>query len=257
MKSLKDKIRAGQLTLGSWLTLGGEAAVAEIMLDAGFEWLVIDLEHSGITLSEAQNLLRVIQGRGRPGLVRLTVNDPNLIKRVMDIGADGIIVPMVNSADQARAAVEAMHYPPRGKRGVGLARAQKHGPGFESYKQWLKTEPILIVQIEHVEAVGNLEEILSVDGVDGSLIGPYDLSASLGVAGELDHPDVLAAMERYRTVCRKQKSPAGLHVVPCDSNRLEEKIREGYTFLAFSLDALFLATKVREVLSSVGKGLNA
>src|SRR5690606_3030026 len=142
-----------------------------------------DMEHSAITTQQAEDLIRAVEAGGAPAMVRLTSNDANLIKRVMDSGATGIIVPLVRTAEDAQQAVAAMYYPPQGLRGVGLARAQKYGAGFEDYKIWLENEAVCIVQIEHIDAVRNCEAILATPGVDGYILGPYDLSASLGVAG--------------------------------------------------------------------------
>ena len=160
VKSLKSKLARGKVTLGSWITLA-HPAVAEIMSRAGFDWLAIDLEHSVITIREAEELIRVVELSGVSPLVRLSVNDPVQIKRVMDAGSHGVIVPMVNSVSGAKQAVEAVMYPPQGKRGVGLARAQGYGSTFESYRQWLNQERVIIVQAEHIEAVDNLEQLVN------------------------------------------------------------------------------------------------
>ena len=197
--NLKEKLRNRELTIGSWITIGS-TVVAEIMAKAGYDWLTIDMEHSAITIDIAQELIRVIELCGVTPLVRVGNNDANLIKRVMDAGAHGVIVPMVNSREDAENAVRSVKYPPRGFRGVGLARAQKYGADFEGYKQWNDKNSIVIVQIEHILAVENLEEILSVPEVDGFIIGPYDLSGSLGVPGEFDNPEVLDALKRVKQI---------------------------------------------------------
>ncbi len=241
---LKQKLQKRELTVGSWITIG-HTAVAEIMAQAGYDWLTIDMEHSAITLDIAQELIRVIELCGVAPLVRVGTNDANLIKRVMDAGAHGVIVPMVNSEEEARHAVSAVKYPPVGFRGVGLARAQKYGMDFEGYKSWNEEKSVVIVQVEHIRAVENLEAILSVDGVDGFIVGPYDLSGSLGCPGQFDHPKVLSALEHVKTVSKKMKAVSGYHVIPPERSALEEKIQEGYRFVAHSLDCLFLAKSCR------------
>ena len=143
LDTLRNKINSKKLTLGSWITLG-HPAIAEIMARAGFDWLVVDLEHSVIDLNMASDLIRVIDLCGVAPLVRLTSNDQNQIKRVMDAGAHGIIVPMVNSVEDAKKAINSLYYPPIGNRGVGLGRAQNYGIEFEEYKKWAKTEIIFI-----------------------------------------------------------------------------------------------------------------
>jgi 2-keto-3-deoxy-L-rhamnonate aldolase RhmA len=251
-KSLKYKLQTNTLTIGSWITLG-HPAIAEIMANSGFDWLTIDMEHSAITMHEAQQLIQVIELSGCVPLVRVGSNDPNLIKRVMDAGSHGVIVPMVNSAKDAEAAVKAVKYPPVGTRGVGLARAQGYGVDFENYKDWAEKESIVIVQIEHIDAVDNIEDILLTDGVDAFIIGPYDLSGSLGIPGEFNNPKVITALERVKEVAEKTNMISGFHVVPPEPDQLKYKIDEGYRFLAYSIDTLFLAETCRTDLSIIHK----
>ncbi|MBI1870521.1 MAG: 2,4-dihydroxyhept-2-ene-1,7-dioic acid aldolase [Chlamydiae bacterium] len=251
-KSLKQKLFSNQLTIGSWITLA-HTGIAEIMAKAGFDWLAVDLEHSVITIREAEELIRVIGLCGVTPLVRLTSNDPNQIKRVMDAGAHGVIVPMVNSREQAEAAVCAVHYPVRGRRGVGLARAQGYGTRFQDYLKWLQNEAIVIVQIEHIDAVENLEEIFSVPGVNGYMIGPYDLSGSLGVPGQFTHPKVLRALRRIKQVAAKMKKPGGIHIIEPDPKELKRRVKEGFHFLAYSLDIRMLDVTCRSGLAFMKK----
>jgi 2-dehydro-3-deoxyglucarate aldolase len=247
--SLKTKIKNKEVTIGSWITLG-HTSIAEIMAKAGFDWLVIDMEHSAITLHEAQELIKVIELSGIVPLVRVGNNDSTLIKRVMDAGAHGVIVPMVNCSEDAIKAVNAVKYPPTGQRGVGLARAQGYGLEFERYKNWVNKESIVIVQIESVDAINNLEEILSVD-IDGFIIGPYDLSASMGKPGEFDHPDVVNALTKVKEVSQEMGAVSGFHVIPPDSGVVIKMIQEGYKFIAFSLDTLFLGLKCGEEMDKI------
>jgi 2-dehydro-3-deoxyglucarate aldolase len=248
--TLKKKLQRREVTLGSWITLGN-TSIAEIMANAGFEWLVIDMEHSVITLDTAQQLIRVIEGCGAVPLVRVGENDATVIKRVMDAGAYGVIVPMVNTKELAEAAVNAVKYPPVGTRGVGLARAQGYGNSFEEYKKWLDKESVVIVQIEHIDAVNNLEEILAVKGVDGCIIGPYDLSGSLGVPGNFEHKDVIAALKKVERVCQAKKISLGYHVIQPDYKLVLDKTAKKYNFIAFSIDTLFLGNACREQMKKL------
>jgi 2-dehydro-3-deoxyglucarate aldolase len=238
------------LTVGSWITLS-HPAIAEIMAKSGFDWLAIDLEHSVITIREAEELIRIISLCNVTPLVRLTSNNPNQIKRVMDAGSHGIIVPMVNTPEDAENAVNAVKYPPLGKRGVGLARAQGYGAKFNEYLEWQKNEPVIIVQIEHIDAVNNLEKIFSVEGIDGYIIGPYDLSGSLGVPGQFEHPDFLAAMEQIKSVASNMNMTGGIHIIEPDTKKLKDCIKEGYRFIAYSLDIRMLDVACRDGLESV------
>jgi 2-keto-3-deoxy-L-rhamnonate aldolase RhmA len=248
--TLKSKLKKQQTTIGSWITLA-HPAIAEIMANAGFDWLAVDLEHSAIGIREAVNLIRVIDLCGAAPLVRLSSNDSVQIKRVMDAGAHGVIVPMVNSAGDAEKAVDAVYYPPIGRRGVGLARAQGYGPGFAQYLNWLTHEAVVIVQIEHIEAANNLEGILAVEGVDGFIVGPYDLSASLGVAGQFDHPLMKKAMEQIEKIGGGSDKALGIHVVEPQPDELKTKIEQGYRFLAYSVDIRMLDYVCRSGLASV------
>jgi len=245
MDSLKKKLSENKLTVGSWVTIG-HPSVVEVLLQSPFDWLVIDMEHSVISLETAQDLISTIESNGAAPLVRVGENHPNLIKRVMDAGAHGVVVPMINSKEDAIKAVESVKYPPEGKRGVGLYRAQKYGEGFNEYKKWLSENSVVIAQIEHIDAVKNIEEILQVKGIDGCIIGPYDLSGSMGIPGEYNDEKVLEALEKVKTACKKMNKPLGYHVIPPDSEEAKKKIDEGYTFIAFSLDFLFLGRKCKE-----------
>ena len=242
--SLKAKLKNHELTVGTWLSLA-HPAIAEIMVKAGFDWVTIDLEHSVITIREAEEMIRIIELGGSVPLVRLSANDPVQIKRVMDAGAHGIIVPMVNSRKDVDEIVSAVHYPDKGVRGVGLARAQGYGTRFHEYRKWLLKEAVIIVQIEHVDAVKNIKEILSCDDVDGYIIGPYDLSSTMGLAGQFDHPDVVAALKNIREEGSIAKKPGGLHIVEPNQEELKLRIGEGFRFLAYSVDERMLDVSCR------------
>jgi 2-dehydro-3-deoxyglucarate aldolase len=246
--SLKKKLQNRQLTIGSWLTIPHQSVV-EIMATAGFEWLTLDLEHAAIDISQVMNLTAIIQGKGMKALARVSKNEEVIIKRVLDAGVDGVIVPTVKNAEEAKMAVEFVKYPPVGKRGVGLNRAQNYGIAFDEYKDWLTNEAVVIAQIEHIEAVQNLEEIVAVEGIDGIIVGPYDLSASMGMPGNYEHPDVQKALARVDEVMLKSGKPLGFHVIQSDFNKVMEKVNKGYTFLAFSIDFFFLGDKAREQMA--------
>lgn len=238
--------------IGSWITLN-HPSIAEIMADAGFDWLCIDMEHSVTDYFEAQQLIIAIQSKGLQAYVRVGENNPRIIKRILDAGADGIIVPSVNSAAEAKKAVNAVKYPPFGNRGVGLARAQDYGFGFEKYKEEKAKNIKLIVQIEHINAIKELDAIIQTEGVDGTFIGPYDLSGSMGKPGKWDEPDVVEALRVYEETALKYDKLIGFHVVPVDPALITEKISKGYNFIAFSFDAFFLGSTIREKLLQIKK----
>jgi len=243
--NLKQKLLKKELTIGSWLSWGF-SPMTEVMARSGFEWLVVDMEHTAIDYSEAHQMIQTIDLAGCVPLVRVGANDPLIIKRVLDCGAHGILVPMINSVEDARSAVDAAYYPPKGKRGVGLSRAQNYGIGFQSYRERAIKETVVIVQIEHIQGVENLKEILSVDGVDGFIIGPYDLSASMNQPGNFDHPDVIEALNRVTAIMKDSEKPGGYHVVSTRQEELQKRIKEDYRFIAYGDDMVMFAEKVRD-----------
>jgi len=255
MKSLKQKLKNNELTIGSWIMIGHPISV-EVMALAGFEWLVIDMEHTAIDINTAQNLITTIQANDIKALVRVSKNEEVIIKQVLDIGADGIIVPMVNSKEDAIKAVEFAKYPPLGKRGVGLYRASKYGVKFEEYKKWVEEELIIIAQIEHIDGVNNIEEILQVEGIDGTIIGPYDLSGSMGYPGEFERDDVKKSVQKVLDKCKEYNIPSGFHVVDTNPEKLKQKIKEGCTFLAYGIDYFFMRDLAIKGMKEIKKEIN-
>jgi 2-dehydro-3-deoxyglucarate aldolase len=253
--TLKQKLKNRDLTIGSWITLGN-TGIAEILTNAGFDWLVIDLEHTTISLEQAGELIRTIELSGVPSLVRLTSNDENQIKRVMDAGAQGIVVPMVNSIDEAKRAVAATRYPPLGNRGVGLARAQQYGVSFKEHLSWqadIDSGPIVIAQIEHIDAVDNLKGILSVEGIDAFIIGPYDLSCSMGIPGEFENPKFVQTMDKIVQIGNKLGAVSGLHIVEPDTLKLNNAVTAGHKFIAYSVDIRMLDVAARNGINEFRK----
>jgi len=247
---LKQKLRDRELSIGSWLSIPHQSIV-EILSSAGFEWLTIDIEHSAIDLQTVQNLIGHIQANDMEALVRVSKNDEVIIKRVMDAGANGVIIPMVKNAGEAEQAVSWVKYPPNGTRGVGLSRAQHYGTGFNEYNKWVNEEAVIIAQIEHIEGVRNLSEILDVDGIDGIIVGPYDLSASMNKPGMFYDEDVKEVLAEIDRITLEKSKSLGFHVIESDHMKLLEKIDKKYNFLAFSIDFFFLGDKAREQMGMI------
>jgi len=240
---LKARLAAGETTIGSWLSWGFPP-VAEIMARAGFEWLVVDMEHTAIGVAEMHHLVQIVSLAGIVPLVRVPLNEPISIKHALDAGAHGVLVPQINTVEEAVQAVGFAYYPPRGVRGAGLGRAQKYGVGFAEYRDRAARETVVIAQIEHITAVRNLEAILAVDGIDGFIVGPYDLSSSIGRPGQWDHPDVRTALDEVARVVRSGPTPGGFHVVHSDHAELEARLASGYRFIAYGDDMVFFSEKV-------------
>lgn len=245
ISDVRSALSAKSLTIGSWLMFD-HPLMTEMMAKSGlFDWLVVDLEHGEADLSTMTRQVQIIDLAGCTPIVRVGANDPYYIKRALDAGAAGIIVPMTMDADDAKRAVDAMYYPPRGSRGVGLFRAQDYGAGFDAYRKMADDGLIFIPQIEHHRAVGDIENILAVDGVDGFIVGPYDLSGSLGRPGQFDHPDIAAQMDRLESVMRENPKPGGFHVVHPNRDEIEKRIGQGARLLAYGIDMIFLGQMLR------------
>ena len=250
---LKQKLKANEQTYGCWVTLS-HPLIPEILAPAGFDWLVVDMEHSSIDVSNLLQLIISIEKNEMVPLVRVGENCANLIKRVMDAGAYGVIVPNISSADDVIAAVNAVKYPPSGTRGVGLYRAQGYGKKFDEYLQWLENESVLIVQIEHIDAVRNIDEIFLVPGIDSYIIGPYDLSGSMGKPGKFDDDEVQEAIDQVLQAGKKYSIPAGFHCVSSDPKEAMKYKNKGFTFLGFSLDSIFLGDAAISALEKLKMG---
>lgn len=253
---IKEKLSRGEPSLGSWMSMG-HVSIAEILASAGYDWVVVETEHTAIDVSEVLRLVIAIEGRGAVPLVRLAWNDPIQCKAVLDSGAAGVIVPMVNTRADAELAVKAAKYPPLGCRGIGLARAQGYGTSFHAYVTRANAETLLVVQIEHIDAVNNIEEILSVPGIDATFIGPYDLSMSMGLPGQLSHPAVVAAGERVLQATLAHGLTAGIHLVHPDraAADLPDYLARGYRFIALGTDILFLGDSCRALQAAARQSL--
>ena len=255
-RKIKDKLNSGKVSIGSWMSMA-HPSIAEILAMAGYDWVVIETEHTAIDVSEVLRLIIAIEQRGSIPLVRLAWNDPIQAKAVLDSGAAGIIVPMVNTKAEAELAVKMTKYPPMGFRGVGLARDQGYGVHFDEYVNCANVDTLLLLQIEHIDAVNNIEEILSVPGIDGTYIGPYDLSMSLGIPGQLNHPDVIKAKNKVLEATLKKGLVAGIHCVHSDTAYTDSKlaIQQGYRFIAIGTDILFLGNSARSVYAEIQKNI--
>jgi 2-dehydro-3-deoxyglucarate aldolase len=247
---LREKIRSGAVSIGSWLQIG-HPAVLEIMSEYNFDWLTVDLEHSDISIETFTNMLRGNNGKQTSVLARVKKNAPLDIRQVLDVGADGVIVPLVNSAKEAEDAVTAAKYAPLGNRGFAFCRANKYGKEFDTYTRDANESIIVIIMIETKEAVEDIDAILSVSGVDGVLIGPYDLSGSYGIPGQSDALIVQHAMDKVLASCKVNRKAAGLHVVLPEKGSVERAIERGFSFIAAGMDNVFLGSGIESFLQNL------
>ncbi len=241
---LKQRLRDGRPLIGPVLTIGA-TEVAEMLSLAGFDFLWIDTEHAPTDYALAQRMIQAAGDRC-PCLVRIPEAREVWVKKALDLGCAGIIVPQVRDATQAREVIGWSFYPPQGRRSVGLARAHRYGMAFAEYLHTANDHLLIVIQIEHAEAVANVEEIVRVPGVGVAFIGPLDLSASLGHLGEADHPDVQSAICHVKEACDAAGVPAGIFCADADAARAA--MEQGFQFIALGTDSGFLLQAARAEL---------
>lgn len=251
---VREKLRRGEPSIGTWLSLASLSA-ARLMARTGFDWLTVELEHSPVNHESAAAAFAIIAASGKAPLARIGWNTGENIKRVLDTGAYGVIVPMVNTKAEAEAVVEAARYAPIGRRSIG---GQLHAANFETdtgtYYSKANDEILVVVMLEQVQAVENADEILSVPGIDAFFIGPNDLHNSMGKppAFESDAPEFVQALEHLLSVGRKRKVPAGIHVATAEA--AQRRIAQGFQFIAVASETGMMLSKAGEITKALGLG---
>lgn len=251
INNLKERLFKGECVFGTWLNLGSHMT-AEVISTAGFDWVVIDMEHGAGDYSNLVCQLQALKGSPTVPLVRVSANDPAIIKRTLDIGAQGIIIPLVSSVEEAKMAVRAMKYPPHGVRGVARnTRAAGFGNNFKDYFDSANENILTIVQIETRQAVENVLEIAKVDGIDIIFIGPLDLTTSLGVQSQIDHPRTLESLDKIEKAAWENGKIMG--ILLGDSEQALKFKSRGYRFIGVSSDMGLLNTAARDLISRLRK----
>jgi 2-keto-3-deoxy-L-rhamnonate aldolase RhmA len=245
----REALLKNELSIGTWIQVG-HPAIAEILARVGYNWICVDLEHGSIDIESMTNLFRAIEANNAVAVARLPLNDPIWIRRSLDAGARGLILPMINSAEEIESAIHHAKYPPKGERGFGYSRANYFGMDFEGYIAQANETIAIIAQIEHKEAINNLDAILQVPDLDAVFIGPLDLSGSYGKVGQLDSPEMRDALKRYLESCKKHKKCAGIHIVHPDEVSIRQAIDQGYKMLSLGVDGIFLGNAAASALKA-------
>lgn len=222
-------------------------SVGEMLAECGFDWLWIDMEHAPLSLREVKAIAQATS-RSCSSLVRIPINSEEWIKRVLDLGVDGIIVPHVNTVQEAQRVVDASYFPPKGHRSVGVTRASKYGMD-SNYKHEANEKRAVFVQIEHKDGVKNAEAIVSLPGIDGIIIGPSDLSGSYGKLGQIHDPEVVAAIERVLEICKQYKKPIGIFAK--DADTAKQYLARGFQLVATGIDVFYLCTAAKATVDSL------
>ena len=239
IEEIRQKLSSGTYSLGSWMQIPN-SSIAEIMGQSGYDWVAVDLEHGSISIHQLPDIFRALELGNTLPLVRLAEAQAKDCKQALDAGAGGVIVPMVEDSKQLEFIRDYCRWPPSGKRGVGFSRANLFGKFFKDYIDEAQ-KPLLVAIIESIKAVENLESILKVKGLDAVLIGPYDLSASMNLTAKFEDEEFLQIVEKIRTLSNQYSVACGIHVVNPKHDDLKQRIDEGYQFIAYSLDSVFLS----------------
>ncbi|HEY6103258.1 MAG TPA: aldolase/citrate lyase family protein [bacterium] len=250
--AVKRKLAQGLPVVGHWISLPSPSVV-EIMAGFGMDWLLIDTEHGPASGERVEDLIRAMQGTSVTPFMRVARNDPALIKQALDRGAFGVLVPLVNTVDDARAAVAGAKYPPDGIRGVAGTRANRYGADLPEYFAAWNREVLVAVQIETAEAVRNVEAIAAVPGIDVLYIGPNDLSASLSQFRRFDAPEFRRAVDAILQAAKRAGVTAGYHTASVEEAL--ERVEQGFRFVGLSTDARLLAAIMGTTWERLRQGL--
>ena len=248
---LKKKLRNRERVFAAWTSIG-HPSITEIFSRSGVDFVGIDIEHSTISQEQSQRIIAASQAGDTLCLPRIASHNMEMIKRLLDSGADGIIVPTVSTGEEVERLVSWCKYPPTGCRSFGISRGQGYGFDFDEYTSTWNDASSLIVQIESVEGVKNIDAVLANEDVDGVMIGPYDLSGSLGVPGQLDHPLVVEAANKVINACADSGKGCGTQVIEPDTEGLQRAFEMGYTFVVLASD-VFVLWKWGEAMGSLVK----
>jgi len=248
MDYIRDRVLNRELLCGTWLNLGS-SMTAEIAGLAGFDWVVLDLEHGAGDHDSLLHQLQAVAGTSASPIVRIAWNEAPKFKRVLDLGVAGVVVPYVTTPAEAEQAVAAMRYPPQGIRGAAsLTRAAGFGEHFSEYLATANEKLLTVVQVETESTLEHVDEIAAVDGVDVVFVGPLDLSLNMGIPRQLDHPRFRAAMAKVNEAARRAGKAAGILISGPD--QIEQTIADGFTFIGIGSDGTVLAEGMRALSSA-------
>lgn len=250
VRDIREGLKQDRATVGTWLQFPSPD-VAEVMARAGYDWVAVDMEHGSFGRHGLPDIFRAIEAGGAAPFARLPEATKTHIKSALEAGAQGLIFPMIETREQLDRAIGWATYPglddwatpatrPAEYRGVGYCRANVFGKEFDAYRAGTARDLFLVAQIEHVRALEHIDDILSHPRLDAIMVGPYDLSGSMGLTGQFDHPDFKAAMATIAEACRRNNARMGMHIVQPDPEALRREIEGGARFIAYGIDTVFL-----------------
>jgi 2-dehydro-3-deoxyglucarate aldolase/4-hydroxy-2-oxoheptanedioate aldolase len=248
-QAFKQRLERGDLLIGAFMTLPSPE-IAEIFAELGFDWLFVDMEHTTLDIEDVQYILQAA-GDKCACLVRVPDKSEVWLKKVLDAGADGVIIPHVNTAEEVRFIIQTCLYPPDGSRSVGMSRAQRYGLRFDDYLENANKTVAVIPQIEHIDGVNDIEEIVKVPGITALFIGPYDLSGSLGKLGEIEDPEVQKSITHIKDICTQEGLPVGIFSMGVEVT--SSYIEQGFTLMTVGVDIQFIGDSAKDTLKKLRK----
>jgi len=251
--TLKEKLKNRERLFAGWVSYA-HPSITETFARAGFDFIAIDMEHSTISIEQSQRIIAACQSEGVPCLPRPFSHSNDWFKPLLESGADGLLVQMVNTPEEIKAIIQDLKYSPMGNRSYGVNRAQAYGFDFDEYIDTWNNSSSFIIQVESIQAVENIDKLLDFKEVDGVMIGPYDMSGSLGVPGQTSHPLVIEASLKVIKACKKHGKSCGTQVSEATPESIQNLFDLGYTFAILGSDLFVLwkwAEKMQEVMSSM------
>ena len=250
INSIRQKLAKNQPSIGSWIQIP-HSSIAEIMGGVSrYDWIAVDMEHGSISTSQLPDIFRALELTNTLPLARIAQASTKDCKMALDAGAGGIIVPMIETKDQLSDLRAACCWPPAGTRGVGFCRANLYGNNFKDYQKEA-LQPLVVAMIENIKAIEQIDLIASVPGLDAIMVGPYDLSASMGITADFENIKFTSAMTRIKEACLIHNIPFGIHVVSPNQHDLKVALDQGYTFVAHSIDSVFLSSALELSMKSL------
>jgi len=245
---VKEKLKKEKVSLGGWC-MTASAISAELMALAGFDWVCLDLEHSSVNMEKILNIFYAIEINNSEPFVRLSHSSETECKKVLDAGAKGIIAPMIKSANDVKEIVSYVKYPPDGKRSFALPRSTMYGESANDYYKKANDMLFLAIMIEHIDAINELDKIFQNDYIDAVLVGPYDLSGSMGIPGEFDNSDFKKVISEINQKAQKYNINMGIHEVHPDHKNIKAHINNGFKFIGCGIDTLFIKNAAKKIIS--------
>lgn len=244
---VKVKISNNKITLGGWCMTGSIVSV-EILAAAGFDWVCVDSEHSPVSMESMQNMFIAIENQGVEPFVRLATNDEVECKKVLDAGAKGVIIPMIKSSEDVEKAISFIKYSPEGNRSFALSRATGYGLNKDEYFKKANDIIFLGIMIEHIDAIKELDKIFNNKFIDAIMVGPYDLSGSMGIPGDFENEEFIKVIAEINQKAKKYNITMGIHEVHPTPKNIKNHIAKGFKFIACGIDTLFINDSARKII---------